>query len=172
MRLFGRTVLVVLGQKSVVSVVSSTVCLGACVARVETINGCRIHRQYASCCYLLLLLWTYISTHHQQARLSSGRTCEGSVILTWLNYYAVIQGWIKTVSIGSVNGRTPSCSSIIQSLLSWATSSLTKQNVSSFLVLCQFFIVAGPCCPINCEQILVKLLLSNILVCRSSNQRF
>ena len=89
MRLFWRTVLVVLRQKSVVIGVS--VPFGACVARVETINGCRIHWQDASCCnMLLLLLWNYISTHHQQAWLSSCCTGEWSVVLTWLHYYAVI----------------------------------------------------------------------------------
>jgi hypothetical protein len=45
MRLFGRTVLVILRQKSVVIrvvvvIVSLAVRFGACVARIETINGC------------------------------------------------------------------------------------------------------------------------------------
>ena len=61
MRLFWGAVLVILRQKSVMVRVSMA--FRACVARVETINGSRIHRHYASCC-LLLLLRTYISTHH------------------------------------------------------------------------------------------------------------
>lgn len=90
MRLFGRTVLVILRQKSVVIGVAPSMTFWACVARVKTINGCRIHREDACCCYLLLLLGTYISTHHQQARLSSGCTGEGSIILARLHNYAVI----------------------------------------------------------------------------------
>lgn len=129
MRLLRRTVLVVLWQKPVVVWVvspstnsASSVCLWACVARVETINGCRIHRQDICCRYLLLLLWTYISTHHQQAWLASSSTGKRSVILAWLHYYAVIQGWIKTVGIGCINSGASSCSTIIQSLLTRVTS--------------------------------------------------
>ena len=87
MRLFGRTMLVVLRQKSVMIWVSTSIYFRSSISRVETINGSWIHRKHVS---YRLLLRTYICTHHQQAWLPSSRTCERCVILPWLHYYTIV----------------------------------------------------------------------------------